>query len=351
MLKPSTVEIPVVPPIFLVLVFFILSIMILQAQAQSSDAAAATVNGRKITQQEIDSAILAQLWPLQQQIYALRKAALENYILRVLLEAEAEKRGVSVNELKKQLTMSNIEIPAGRVEQAYLENASAFAQMSPDEAKERLRLDLETQARMLNYRAAVMRMKANARVETHLQEPLSPFASLNENASSIGNKEVKATVIGFVDYQCAFCKESHSAVKQLMQSYGNDVRFVFKHLPLRIHSQSFPAAQAAFCAGEQGKFWQYHEALFASEDFSSETLDKLAVGLNLDILKFKSCLKSDNSRNAVLRDTQEARKLGIDGTPAFIINGKLFRGALSFEDFKTIIESELKSTQKKQDKF
>lgn len=116
-------------------------------------------------------------------------------------------------------------------------------------------------------------------------------------------------------------------------------------MPLSIHRQAFSAAQAAFCAGEQGKFWQYHDALFAAEDLSSEALDKFAAELNLDTLKFRSCLKSNNSYNAVLKDSQEAKKLGIDGTPAFIINGKLFRGVLSFEDFKTIIESELKSAQ------
>lgn len=346
MLKLITIKIPFVSLKLLVLMFLILSNTTLFVQAQSSDAVVATVNNKKITQQEIDNTVLAQLLPLQQQIYALRKAALDNYILRLLLEGEAKKRGISVDELKKQLTTGKVEISASQIEQAYLENASAFAQMSPDEAKERIRLDMEAQARMRNYRAAVLKLKENAQIETHLQEPTLPSANLNnEEAPSIGNKNAKVTIIEFSDFQCPFCKEAHPIIKQMLQSYGNDVRFVFKHLPLSIHRQAFSAAQAAFCAGEQGKFWQYHDALFASEDLSPEALDKFATGLNLDILKFKSCLKSENSRNAVLKDTQEAKKLGIDGTPAFIINGKLFHGILSFENFKTIIESELKSAQ------
>lgn len=346
MLKLTTIKIPFVSLKLLALMFLILNNTTLFVQAQSSDTVVATVNNRKITQQEIDNTVLAQLLPLQQQIYALRKATLDNYTLRILLEDEAKKRGVSVDELKKLLTAGKVEISASQIEQAYLENASAFAQMSPDEAKERIRLDMETQARMRNYRASVLKLKENAQIETRLQEPTLPLANLNnDEAPSIGNKNAKVTIIEFSDFQCSFCKEVHLTIKQMLQSYGNDVKFFFKHLPLNIHRQAFSAAQAAFCAGEQGKFWQYHDALFASEDLSPEALDKFAIGLNLDTLKFKSCLKSENSRNAVLKDTQEAKKLGIDGTPAFIINGKLFRGVLNLEDFKTIIENELNSAQ------
>jgi len=345
MVKPITIKIPFVSLKISVLMFLVLNNVTLFVQAQSSETVVATVNNRKITQQEVDNTVLSQLLPLEQQIYALRKAALENYILRILLEDEAKRRGITVEELKKQLTAGKIEISTSQIEQAYLENASAFAQMSPDEAKERIRLDMETQARMRNYRAAVSKLRENARVEIQLKKPVLSSAALNDNAPSIGDKNAKVTIIEFSDFQCPFCKEVHPVIKQVLQNYGNDVKFVFKHLPLSIHRQAFSAAQAAFCAGEQEKFWQYHDALFSSEDLSAGTLDNIAARLNLDTLKFKSCIKSDNSRNAVLRDLQEAKKLGIDGTPAFIINGKLFRGVLSFEDFKNIIGDELKSAQ------
>lgn len=341
------IKIPFVSLKLLIASVIFMSLLTSFIQAQSKEAVIARVNNQEITQQEVDETVSAQLLPLEQQIYALRKAALENYILRILLETEAKKRNVSVEELKKQLTDTEIEIPKAQIEQSYLENAAAFAQMSPDEAKERIRLDLETQARMRNYRAAVSKFKENARIEVRLTSPVISSANLNTDKSPwTGNKNAPVTIVEFSDFQCPFCKEANPVIKKVMESYGNNVKFIFKHLPLNsIHPQAFQAAQAAFCAGEQEKFWQYQDVLFASKDLSIEALNKYAADQNLDAQKFSTCLKSQDSRNAVIRDTQEAQKLGIDGTPAFFINGNLYRGILSFEEFKTLIESELKSAQ------
>jgi protein-disulfide isomerase len=131
-------------------------------------------------------------------------------------------------------------------------------------------------------------------------------------------------------------------IKEVLKSYKSDVKLVFKHRPLESHSQAFTAAQAAFCAGRQGAFWQYHDVLFISEDLSPETLNKLAASIHLDLSEFGNCMKSDLTRAAVQNDVDEAKRLGIDSTPTFVINGKLFRGALSFEEFKAAIEKELK---------
>lgn len=305
----------------------------------------AVVNGRKITQSEVDASVTSQLFPLQQQIHALRKAALDNIVLRTILEDEAKKKGVSVEELRRQLTVGKVEILPSQVEQVYLENASAFAAMSPDEAKERLRLDLESQARMRIYREALAKLKGSSVIDLRLEEPALPTLNTGGSTPSIGAKEAAVTITEFSDFQCPYCKESQSAIKQVLERYSNNVRLIFRHLPLDIHPHAFSSAQAAFCAGEQGLFWQYHDALFASPSLAPEALDKLASELRLDIPKFKSCFNSEASRVAVLRDVQEAKRLGISGAPTFIINGKLLRGAPSFEALKTIVERELKSTQ------
>jgi protein-disulfide isomerase len=288
---------------------------------------------------------------LQQQIHAIRKAALENVIIRKILEDEAKKRSVSVEELRKQLTAARVEIPTSQVEQVYLENASAFAAMSPDEARERIRLDLESQARMQNYRDAIAKLKESSAVRILLEEPRLPSAAVSNTAPSTGAREASIIITEFSDFQCPYCKQSQSVLKQILREYRNDVKLIFRHLPLDIHPQAFAAAQGAFCAGEQNSFWQYHDALFASENLSSETYEQIAWRLGLNLSSFKACLASETSRGAVLKDVREARRLGINGTPAFVINGKLVRGALSFEEFKNIIERELRSaptTQRKQ---
>lgn len=314
-------------------------------QGQTDDAVVAIVNGRRITQKEVDISVVSKVLPLEEQIYALRKTALENLVLRAVLEDEAKKRGVSIEELRKQLTAEKVEVLATQVEEVYSDNASVFESMSPDEAKERLRLDLENQTRMRNYRAALLRLKETSKIELRLKEPRLPSVPDNGTAPSTGSKEAAITITEFSDFQCPYCREAQGAIKQVLANYGNNVRVIFKHLPLDIHAQAFGSAQAAFCAGDQGFFWQYHDALFASEVLSTEVFNKMASNLGLDISKFKACLVSEASRTAVFKDIQEARQLGINSTPTFIVNGKLVRGVISSEELKGIIERELKSSQ------
>jgi predicted DsbA family dithiol-disulfide isomerase len=317
----------------------------MRVSAQSKNEIVAIVNGRNITQEEVDSTIISQLFPLQQQSYALRKAALENLISRTLLEDEAKRRAVSIEELRKQLTEGKVEVSASQVEEVYAENVSAFAAMSPDEARERLRLDLASQARMKLYREALAKLRKDSSVELRLEEPRLPSIDIG-TSPSIGSSRAQITVIEFSDFQCPYCKGAQSTLNQVLKNYKTEVRLVFKHLPLDIHAEAFASAQAAFCAGEQGLFWKYHDALFTSDDLSEEVRNNLAVKLHLDQPKFANCLKSPISRAAVLKDTDEARRLGIDATPTFIINGRLFRGVPSLEEFKIAIENELKSGQR-----
>jgi len=117
---------------------------------------------------------------------------------------------------------------------------------------------------------------------------------------------------------------------------------VFKHLPLEGHRNALPAARAAYCAGEQDRFWQFHDALFAAGSLSPAVFDQVAAEIGLGMTRFKACLSSEQSRAAVVRDMETARSFRIDSTPSFLINGKLLKGALSFADFQKVIERELK---------
>jgi len=125
------------------------------AAAQTPETVVAIVNNIEITQKQVDDSVAAQIYPLQQQLYAIRKVALENLITTKILETEAASRRISIADLRKQLTFGEVNVTRAQVEDAYKQNASFFASMSPDEARERLRLDLENQARMKHYRAGL----------------------------------------------------------------------------------------------------------------------------------------------------------------------------------------------------
>jgi protein-disulfide isomerase len=152
------------------------------------------------------------------------------------------------------------------------------------------------------------------------------------------------TIVEFSDFECRFCRDVQPALKQVLESYGKDVQLVFKHLPLEGHRNAVPAARAAYCASEQDRFWQFHDVLFATESLSPGVFDRIASEIGLGLPRFKECLSSEHSRAAVIRDIETARSFRIDSTPSFLVNGKLFKGALEFAQWQKIIERELNQT-------
>jgi len=312
-----------------------------QVFAQGPEAVLASVNGREITLKEIDDSVAAQIYPLQQQLYAIRKAALENLITTRILETEAAARGISIEQLRRQLTLSEVNITRAQVEEAYKQNASFFASMSQDEAKERLRLDLETQARMKLYREGLEALRKKLPVQVNLSPPVFVSELDDGTSPTRGSLKPLVTIVEFSDFQCPFCNAVQPALKQILETYGKEVRLIFKHMPLEGHSNSLPAARAAYCAAEQDRFWQFHDALFAARDLAPPTLEKIANDLGLGMPKFQACVRSEHSRSAIIKDIDTARVFRIESTPSFLFNGKLIQGALSFGDFQKMIEREL----------
>ena len=324
---------------FLALIFSLFLNGILYGQPENEIVA--VVNGKKITQKEIDDSIIGQIAPLLEQISILRKAALDNYILKTILEQEAAKRGVSVGELRRILTETKTSVPQSEVEKEYLENVSAFAQMSPDEAKERIRLDMETHARMRYYRAELEKLRSRSKVDLLVTYVKHKRIDVDTGGPATGARNAKVTVVMFSDFQCPYCRQSFGTVKRILENYGESVKLVYKHLPLDIHSDAFPAARASVCADRQGKFWEYHDALFSSDNLSENNLLNIAKKLALDQTEFKTCLNAESSRLEVVKDLQEAKRLKIDGTPAFYINGIQVNGAIPFEKFSQIVKEEI----------
>jgi len=318
------------------------------AFSQTPDAVVASVNNVEITQKQVDDSVSARIYPLQQQLYAVRKAALENLVVSKILESEARARGVSVEQLRRELTLGEIVVTHAQVEQAYKQNASFFAAMSPDEARERLRLDLENQERMKHYRAGLDALRKKWTIRMSFAPPAF-VTELDDGVSPAkGSKSAAVTIVEFSDFECPYCNAVQRTLKQVLESYRDQVRLVFKHLPLEGHRNSLPAARAAYCAGEQDRFWQFHDAVFGARELSSTSFTQIANDLGLGLAKFQECLNSEQSHAAIVRDLEAARLFKIESTPSFIINGNLIQGALSFADFQKIIEQELsqRATQK-----
>ncbi len=157
-----------------------------------------------------------------------------------------------------------------------------------------------------------------------------------------GAPNAKVTIVEFSDFQCPFCSRVNPTLKQIQDTYGNDVRIAFRHLPLPFHKDAPLAAEASMAAHEQGKFWQMHDALFANNKaLKREDLEKYAQEIGLDMNKFKAALDSGKYKAKVEADAKAANSVGARGTPAFFINGMLLSGAQPFEKFKEQIDKEL----------
>jgi protein-disulfide isomerase len=209
-----------------------------------------------------------------------------------------------------------------------------------EEMKAQIREHLERRAAPEAARAYVQQLRDAAKVEILLERTRTQVAA---TGPSRGPADAPVTIIEFSDYQCPFCRRAEPTVKQVLDEYEGKVRFVFRHFPLdRIHPQARGASEAAACAAEQGKFWEYHDELFAGDaQLDAPGLEAAAQKTGLDTAAFKSCVESRKTQALVEADVRDGEAAGVSGTPAFFINGIPLRGALPFDEFKKVIDEEL----------
>src|SRR5262249_27773904 len=156
-----------------------------------------------------------------------------------------------------------------------------------------------------------------------------------------GAEKAPVTIIAFSDYQCPYCKRAHATVEQVMKTYGDKVKLVYRDYPLPFHENARPAALAAACANAQGKFWEFHQKLWGASDLSTANLKAMAGEVGLDQKKFDECLDKQEFKAVIEKDIADGAAVGVTGTPAFFINGRMLSGAQPFEKFKQVIDEEL----------
>jgi protein-disulfide isomerase len=156
------------------------------------------------------------------------------------------------------------------------------------------------------------------------------------------------TIVEFSDFECPFCVRAEPTVKQILDTYGDKVRLVFKDFPLPIHPNAPKAAEAAHCAGAQNKYWEMHEKLFAAGGkLAVADLKAHAREVGIDGAKFDQCLDSGEKASVVEANRKAGEEVGVTGTPAFFVNGRPLSGAQPFDEFKKLIDKELALVAKK----
>jgi protein-disulfide isomerase len=177
-----------------------------------------------------------------------------------------------------------------------------------------------------------------AKLEEQFKNPVK--VDLGSSPSK-GPKDAKVTVVAFSDFQCPFCSKGKTIVDELVKKYPKDVKVVFKNLPLDFHPHALPAAKASLAADKQGKFWEMHDYIFDNQKDLQEGeafFPKAASAIKLDLDKFNKDFKSAEIEAAVKADVDQAKKLGVQGTPNFFVNGVNLKGAYPVEEFSKIID-------------
>jgi len=168
----------------------------------------------------------------------------------------------------------------------------------------------------------------------------------------IGDKDAPVTIIEYSDFQCPFCRTFYENAYQSIKSEYIDkgiVRLVYRHMPLNFHAAAVPSAHAVECAAEQDKFWELHDAIFENQtllgtgtvDYTQEDIRQWVLDIGVDASDFDKCMDSDKYVDKIKQDISDAARLGINGTPSFVINGRVIVGAQPFEAFRQVIEAEL----------
>lgn len=267
------------------------------------------------------SLIQAPLLQLRNQEYQIKRQGLEKLIGQKLLEAADKDKGLSAEKLLDQEIDAKVSEPADAEVEAYYLGQKEKLNRPLDEIKTQLRQSLK-QAKLQQARQDYTnRLRDKADVVVLLSPPRVEVGY--DPARLRGNPKAPVSLVEFSDFQCPFCGKVEPTLKDLLSKYKDQVRVAYRDFPLsQIHPQAQGAAEATRCAGEQGKYWEYHDLLFANQaKLDAASLAEHAGSLALDKKKFNECLKSGKFKAAVLQDFQDGSQAGVTGTPAFFING------------------------------
>ena len=317
-----------------------------QNTTSKSNQPLAVVGEQPITEDDLAPLVQGQLRPLREQEYQIKKKALESLINQRVLEAEAKKKGVSTEKLLEQDVDSKVPEPTDAEVSAVYAVQKDEVNGPFEEVKSRLRQNLKRariqQARQDYY----VHLREQGKVSILLGPPRMEVGF--DLARVRGNPKARVMIVEFSDFQCPYCSQVVATLKNVLTKHQDSVALAFRDMPMtQIHPQALMAAEAARCAGEQGKFWEYHDLLFGDQyRLERNALLEKARSLKLDDKQFDSCLTKEKYKTQIQQDSQEGMRAGVSGTPGFFINGIFLEGAQPEATFEKTIQEQLAAPSK-----
>lgn len=297
----------------------------------------ARVGGDNLTLADLQRKEEGKLLQAEYQYYLNERKALEDLIDTQLLADEARRRNISLDQLLNTEVYKGVKDPTEDQLEVYYEG------LDTQEPYEAVRNDVLEHIRDLRRTKARAAFLENLRKQANISVLLMPpSADLDlAHAYTRGSQDAPVVFVEFADYECPYCQRVNPQIQQLKKDYGDKIAIVYKDFPLPMHHSAEKAAEAARCAGEQGKFWEYHDVLFYSKELDVSALKEHARVLKLDGDKFDECLDSGSEATAVKKDLDEGKDLGLTGTPSFFVNGHFFSGVIDYGTLKDMVDQQL----------
>lgn len=323
-----------------------LGVFSIPAVGQNGSSVVAEIAGRKVSADELEEKEAGKLLQAKYKYYLAERDALDQYIDDQLLEMQAKKEGVTLDELFKRHISANIPEPTEDQLRFYYEGVQTD---EPYEAARPHIVDTVHQLRTKKARDAyIAELRGEYAVVVELNQP-SAHVEVGD-APRLGSETAPVQIIEFADYECPYCQQVNADLTKLREQFRNSVSVTYKDFPLPMHPLAERAAEAARCAGAQGKFWEFHDSLFETKQLQVSGLREQARKLKLDTARFDQCLDSGEQAAAVKKDSKEGQRLGLQGTPSFFINGHFMSGAIGYMKLRDTVMQELgaATTAKKQ---
>jgi predicted DsbA family dithiol-disulfide isomerase len=315
------------------------------------DAIVATWEGGQLTYgellEDVNGRLIKQEIEYLNERYTTMRRAIDSRINEALLEAEATKRGLADAEaLVEQLNAQNTTVTEAEINEFYEQNKRRFRGRPLEQVKEAVEGQLTQAKQREAVDTLVEQLRNQASVDVALEAPELPRLEVATGGGPArGAENAPITIIEFADYECPYCTRGYTTMKSVMEKYDGKVKWYFRDFPLSFHRNAVSYSVAANCAGQQGKYWEMHDAILDNQKALTGEggVEGLAKNLGLDEAAFGTCIADKDQSKKVMENMADGQAVGVTGTPAYFINGIMISGAQPLEAFEQIIDRELET--------